>query len=57
MSSLSQELECLQDHLEELIPECREIVGNLTELESEVGVVTNADLHSSRAADVLESVS
>ncbi|XP_075694379.1 Golgi apparatus protein 1 [Rhinoderma darwinii] len=30
-----QELECLQDHLEELVPECREIVGNLTELESE----------------------
>ncbi|XP_012690177.2 Golgi apparatus protein 1b isoform X2 [Clupea harengus] len=30
-----QELECLQDHLEDLIVECREIVGNLTELESE----------------------
>ncbi|XP_030621144.1 Golgi apparatus protein 1 [Chanos chanos] len=30
-----QELECLQDHLEELIPPCRDVVGNLTELESE----------------------
>ncbi|OCT84657.1 hypothetical protein XELAEV_18022811mg [Xenopus laevis] len=30
-----QELECLQDHMEDLIVECREIVGNLTELESE----------------------
>ncbi|PIO28420.1 hypothetical protein AB205_0184850 [Aquarana catesbeiana] len=31
----THELECLQDHMEELIPDCREIVGNLTELESE----------------------
>ncbi|XP_029697019.1 Golgi apparatus protein 1 isoform X2 [Takifugu rubripes] len=30
-----QELECLQDHLEDLVPDCREVVGNLTELESE----------------------
>ncbi|XP_064414423.1 Golgi apparatus protein 1 [Latimeria chalumnae] len=30
-----QELECLQDHLENLVLECRDIVGNLTELESE----------------------
>ncbi|CAL8352811.1 unnamed protein product [Merluccius merluccius] len=30
-----QELECLQDHLEDLVPACREVVGNLTELESE----------------------
>uniref|UniRef100_A0A8C2WML0 Golgi apparatus protein 1 n=1 Tax=Cyclopterus lumpus TaxID=8103 RepID=A0A8C2WML0_CYCLU len=31
-----QELECLQDHLEDLVSACREVVGNLTELESEV---------------------
>lgn len=31
-----QELECLQDHLDDLAVECRDIVGNLTELESEV---------------------
>uniref|UniRef100_A0A8B9RNC9 Golgi apparatus protein 1 n=1 Tax=Astyanax mexicanus TaxID=7994 RepID=A0A8B9RNC9_ASTMX len=30
-----QELECLQDHLEDLGSDCREVVGNLTELESE----------------------
>ncbi|KAK1888292.1 Golgi apparatus protein 1, partial [Dissostichus eleginoides] len=30
-----QELECLQDHLEELVSDCRDVVGNLTELESE----------------------
>ncbi|KAF1393199.1 hypothetical protein PFLUV_G00036030 [Perca fluviatilis] len=30
-----QELECLQDHLEDLVSACREVVGNLTELESE----------------------
>uniref|UniRef100_A0A672PKJ8 Golgi apparatus protein 1 n=1 Tax=Sinocyclocheilus grahami TaxID=75366 RepID=A0A672PKJ8_SINGR len=30
-----QELECLQDHLEELVSNCRDVVGNLTELESE----------------------
>ncbi|OBS81393.1 hypothetical protein A6R68_20421 [Neotoma lepida] len=30
-----QELECLQDHLDDLAVECRDIVGNLTELESE----------------------
>ncbi|KAL7978740.1 hypothetical protein Chor_013229 [Crotalus horridus] len=30
-----QELECLQDHLEDLVTDCREVVGNLTELESE----------------------
>uniref|UniRef100_A0A3B3QA56 Golgi apparatus protein 1 n=1 Tax=Paramormyrops kingsleyae TaxID=1676925 RepID=A0A3B3QA56_9TELE len=30
-----QELECLQDHLEDLGTDCRDIVGNLTELESE----------------------
>ncbi|MGH0121818.1 UNVERIFIED_CONTAM: hypothetical protein FKN15_068804 [Acipenser sinensis] len=30
-----QELECLQDHLEDLISDCRDVVGNLTELESE----------------------
>lgn len=31
-----QELECLQDHLDDLGTECRDVVGNLTELESEV---------------------
>lgn len=31
-----QELDCLQDHLEDLVPNCRDVVGNLTELESEV---------------------
>lgn len=31
-----QELECLQDRLEQLVPDCREMVANLTELESEV---------------------
>eukprot|EP00064_Thunnus_orientalis_P021196 superscaffoldBa00006285_g21353 len=30
-----QELECLQDHLEDLVSTCRDVVGNLTELESE----------------------
>ncbi|XP_011608148.1 Golgi apparatus protein 1-like isoform X1 [Takifugu rubripes] len=30
-----QELDCLQDHLEDLGSACREVVGNLTELESE----------------------
>ncbi|XP_048015569.1 Golgi apparatus protein 1 isoform X1 [Megalobrama amblycephala] len=30
-----QELDCLQDHLEDLVPNCRDVVGNLTELESE----------------------
>ncbi|NWY37721.1 GSLG1 protein, partial [Sylvia atricapilla] len=30
-----QELECLQDHLDDLVSECRDVVGNLTELESE----------------------
>ncbi|KAG8143857.1 hypothetical protein E2320_001004 [Naja naja] len=30
-----QELECLQDHLDDLVTDCREVVGNLTELESE----------------------
>ncbi|XP_078400178.1 Golgi apparatus protein 1 isoform X1 [Cetorhinus maximus] len=30
-----QELECLQDHLDDLAVDCRDIVGNLTELESE----------------------
>uniref|UniRef100_A0A8B9KLL2 Golgi apparatus protein 1 n=1 Tax=Astyanax mexicanus TaxID=7994 RepID=A0A8B9KLL2_ASTMX len=30
-----QELECLQDHLEDLVSDCRDVVGNLTELESE----------------------
>lgn len=34
--SCVQELECLQDHLEDLVSACREVVGNLTELESEV---------------------
>uniref|UniRef100_A0A3Q1H3R7 Golgi apparatus protein 1 n=1 Tax=Acanthochromis polyacanthus TaxID=80966 RepID=A0A3Q1H3R7_9TELE len=29
------ELECLQDHLEDLVSACRDVVGNLTELESE----------------------
>lgn len=33
---LDQELECLQDHLEDLALACRDVVGNLTELESEV---------------------
>lgn len=37
-----QELECLQDHLDELLVDCREVVGNLTELESEVGENYNA---------------
>lgn len=31
-----QELECLQDHLDDLVSNCRDVVGNLTELESEV---------------------
>lgn len=31
-----QELECLQDHLDDLGSDCRDVVGNLTELESEV---------------------
>uniref|UniRef100_A0A672FR76 Golgi apparatus protein 1 n=1 Tax=Salarias fasciatus TaxID=181472 RepID=A0A672FR76_SALFA len=31
-----QELECLQDHLENLDSDCRDVVANLTELESEV---------------------
>uniref|UniRef100_A0A9J8C708 Golgi apparatus protein 1 n=1 Tax=Cyprinus carpio carpio TaxID=630221 RepID=A0A9J8C708_CYPCA len=30
-----QELECLQYHLDDLVPNCRDVVGNLTELESE----------------------
>ncbi|KAK3549021.1 hypothetical protein QTP70_025094 [Hemibagrus guttatus] len=30
-----QELECLQEHLEDLMADCRDVVGNLTELESE----------------------
>ncbi|KAK0142573.1 Golgi apparatus protein 1 [Merluccius polli] len=30
-----QELECLQDHLEDLVSNCRDTVGDLTELESE----------------------
>ncbi|XP_060893041.1 Golgi apparatus protein 1-like isoform X1 [Labrus mixtus] len=30
-----QELECLQDHLEDLVSDCRDVVGNLTEMESE----------------------
>lgn len=34
-----QELECLQDHLEDLVLGCREVVANLTELESEVNTV------------------
>uniref|UniRef100_A0A7N6BXD8 Golgi apparatus protein 1 n=1 Tax=Anabas testudineus TaxID=64144 RepID=A0A7N6BXD8_ANATE len=38
-----QELECLQDHLEDLMSECREMVGNLTELESEVPATPAAD--------------
>lgn len=33
-----QELECLQDHLENLVAGCRDVVGNLTALESEVGL-------------------
>lgn len=37
-----QELECLQDHLEDLVSDCRDVVGNLTELESEV-TTTPAD--------------
>lgn len=35
-----QELECLQDHLEDLVSDCRDVVGNLTELESEVIATT-----------------
>lgn len=42
-----QELECLQDHLEDLVLDCREMVGNLTELESEVRRAAGC----SRAAD------
>ncbi|CAG5849057.1 unnamed protein product [Menidia menidia] len=30
-----QELECLQEHLEDLVSGCKDVVGNLTELESE----------------------
>ncbi|XP_066541747.1 Golgi apparatus protein 1b [Hoplias malabaricus] len=30
-----QELECLQDHLDDLVSDCKDVVGNLTELESE----------------------
>lgn len=33
-----QELECLQDHLDDLVADCKEVVGNLTELESEVSL-------------------
>lgn len=36
-----QELECLQDHLEDLVSDCRDVVGNLTELESEVDTHTH----------------
>lgn len=36
-----QELECLQDHLDDLAVECRDIVGNLTELESEVSICSS----------------
>uniref|UniRef100_A0A8C7KFM6 Golgi apparatus protein 1 n=1 Tax=Oncorhynchus kisutch TaxID=8019 RepID=A0A8C7KFM6_ONCKI len=35
-----QELECLQDHLEDLLSGCGEVVGNLTELQSEVPLFT-----------------
>uniref|UniRef100_A0A665WVE2 Golgi apparatus protein 1 n=1 Tax=Echeneis naucrates TaxID=173247 RepID=A0A665WVE2_ECHNA len=34
-TDMGQELECLQDHLEDLVSGCRDVVGNLTELESE----------------------
>lgn len=34
--SFFQELECLQERLDDLIASCRDVVGNLTELESEV---------------------
>ncbi len=40
--SVCQELECLQDHLEDLVSNCRDVVGNLTELESEVKKNSNA---------------
>ncbi|XP_037103049.1 Golgi apparatus protein 1-like isoform X1 [Syngnathus acus] len=30
-----QELECLQEHLEDLVSACKDVIGNLTELESE----------------------
>lgn len=36
MCASVQELECLQDHLEDLVSGCKDVVGNLTELESEV---------------------
>lgn len=35
----SQELDCLQEHLEDLVSACRDVMGNLTELESEVSNV------------------
>lgn len=45
-----QELECLQDHLDDLVTDCREVVGNLTELESEVRwLLQKEKLHSSVA--------
>lgn len=44
---LHQELECLQDHLEDLVSNCREVVGNLTELESEVCFIS----YSSKQVD------
>ena len=31
----SQEMQCLQDHLDELTPDCEEAVGNFTEDEDE----------------------
>lgn len=43
MLSYLQELECLQDHLDDLAVECRDIVGNLTELESEVSSLRPKD--------------
>lgn len=42
-----QELECLQDHLDDLVPNCRDVVGNLTELESEVKKKCFCDFYSS----------
>ena len=51
-----QELDCLQDHLEDLVPDCREVVGNLTELESEVGQQQTGRSSSRQEADSLSSV-
>lgn len=44
-----QELECLQDHLDDLVADCKEVVGNLTELESEVSLSPHTAVSLKRA--------